>query len=1189
MAHESSSDHGDGSVCDNILPSTLAHFADKPTSVKTMMSEVEDRATTSGQHPSPLERAPVHRGIIYDTTALEPLSDRVEDFQVADNKFAFVPGQMSKLIDPKSLSAFYAVGGIEGLERGLRTDRLGGLSPDEAFLYGTISLEEARITRPPSKHPPITHRTEYESPRPLIKAQGPDQSFSDRRRTFGDNRVPEKKPKNILQLAWMAYNDRVLILLTIAAVISLAVGLYQTFGQPHKEGEAAVEWIEGVAITVAILIVVVVGALNDWQKERQFGKLNKKKQDRTVKLIRSGKIQEISVFDVLVGDVMHLEPGDVIPVDGIFIDGYNVRCDESSATGESSLITKHAAADVFQSILAGEDLNKMDPFIISGSKVSEGVGTFLVTAVGVHSSYGKTLISLHEGPQVTPLQYKLYRLANQIAKLGIGSALLLFVTLLIKFFVQLPGSTQNASEKAQEFMQILIVTITIIVVAVPEGLPLAVTLALAFATRKMLKDNNLVRYLKACETMGNATTICSDKTGTLTQNTMTVASICMGQNSSAGGEDNTPLAERQLEPSLTASVHAISKPVKCLLKDSIAINSTAFEVQDKGRLAFTGSKTESALLDFAHTSLGMGPVSLERSNSRTVYLVSFDSARKYMATIVQTEHGFRIYAKGAAEVMLGRCTQILQNVASDASSTAITSEHMIHLNRNIENFANRSLRTIALLYRDLQSLPCHAAGTMNEFLKTGFDDLFKDMTLLAIVGIRDPLREGVKASVARCQAAGITVRMVTGDNLLTAKAIARECGILTDDDLVMDGQDFRKLGVVEMNRIIPRLQVLARSSPEDKKILVKALQELGEVVAVTGDGTNDAPALTAADVGFSMGLTGTEVAKEASDIVLMDDNFSSIVKAVMWGRAVNDAVRKFLQFQITVNIAAVVLTFVSAVASDTETSVLTAVQLLWVNLIMDTMGALALATDPPAESILDRKPDPRSSPLITVTMWKMILAQSIYKLVVLLIIHFGGDAIFSYHSEGERAQLRTMVFNTFVWMQIFNQYNNRRIDNKLNIFEGITRNWLFIGINLSMIVGQVIIILISGRALQVVRLNGAQWGYSIVLGFLSIPVAVITRFIPDDVFQKIIPYRWQPQVTTSALVVSDESQLKDWNSVLLEIREELEILSWIHGGRLHAYNRRNKSHRKSSLKPVAVMAGLVAGSIGGWPRTEHTL
>ncbi|KAL5346756.1 plasma membrane calcium [Pseudogymnoascus australis] len=1120
MAHESSSDHGDGSVCDNILPSTLAHFADKPTSVKTMMSEVEDRATTSGQHPSPLERAPVHRGIIYDTTALEPLSDRVEDFQVADNKFAFVPGQMSKLIDPKSLSAFYAVGGIKGLERGLRTDRLGGLSPDEAFLYGTISLEEAKITRPPSKHPPMTHRTEYESPRPLIKAQGPDQSFSDRRRTFGENRVPEKKPKNILQLAWIAYNDRVLILLTIAAVISLAVGLYQTFGQLHKEGEAAVEWIEGVAITVAILIVVVVGALNDWQKERQFGKLNKKKQDRSVKLIRSGKIQEISVFDVLVGDVMHLEPGDVIPVDGIFIDRYNVRCDKSSATGESSLITKHAAADVFQSILAGEDLNKMDPFIISGSKVSEGVGTFLVTAVGIHSSYGKTLISLHEGPQVTPLQSKLYRLANQIAKLGIGSALLLFVTLLIKFFVQLPGSTQNASEKAQEFMQILIVTITIIVVAVPEGLPLAVTLALAFATRKMLKDNNLVRYLKACETMGNATTICSDKTGTLTQNTMTVVAIC--------------IAERQLEPSLTASVRAISRPVKCLLKDSIAINSTAFEVQDKGRLAFTSSKTESALLDFAHTSLGIGPVSLERSNSCTVYLVSFDSARKYMATIVQTEHGFRIYAKGAVEVMLERCTQVLQNVASDASSTAITSEHMIHLNRNIENFATRSLRTIALLYRDLQSLPCHAAGTMNEFLKTGFDDLFKDMTLLAIVGIRDPLREGVKASVARCQAAGITVRMVTGDNLLTAKAIARECGILTDDDLVMDSQDFRKLGVVEMNCIIPRLQVLARSSPEDKKILVKALQELGEVVAVTGDGTNDAPALRTADVGFSMGLTSTEVAKEASDIVLMDNNFSSIVKAVMWGRAVNDAVRKFLQFQITVNIAAVILTFVSAVASNTETSVLTAVQLLWVNLIIDTIGALALATDPLAESILDRKPDPRSSPLITVTI-------------------------------------------------------NRRIDNKLNIFEGITQNWLFIGINLTMVVGQVIIILIGGRALQVVRLNRAQWGYSIVLGFLSIPVAVITRLIPDDIFQKIIPHRWQPQVTTSALVVSDESQLKDWNSVLLEIREELEILSWIHGGRLHAYNRRNKSHRKSSLKPVAVMAGLVAGSIGGWPQAEHTL
>jgi Ca2+-transporting ATPase len=896
----SSSEHGHGSVChDNVSPSTCNDFTSKVTSAELRMSGMEDIMTSSGQNLSRSGKTPQNEEIIHDTTALQPHPDRIEDFQVADNKFAFVPGQMSKMIDPKNLSAFYAVGGIDGLESGLRTDRRSGLNSDEAFLDGSISLEPkgALITGQASKYLLEPNRKEYEPPKLPVKPEGSDHSFADRKRIFGENRLPEKISKNLLQLAWAAYNDRVLILLTIAAVISLAVGLYQTFGQPHKEGEAAVEWIEGVAITVAILIVVVVGALNDWQKERQFAKLNKKKQDRIVKVIRSGKTQEISVFDVLVGDVMHLEPGDLVPVDGVFIDGYNVRCDESSATGESSMVTKHPAASVFKAIQDGDDLNKMDPFILSGSKVSEGVGTFLVTAVGVNSSYGKTLISLHEGPEVTPLQSKLNRLADQIAKIGGASALLLFVTLLIKFLVQLPGGTLNPSGKAQQFLQILIVTITVIVVAVPEGLPLAVTLALAFATTRMLKDNNLVRYLKACETMGNATAICSDKTGTLTQNVMTVVAICIGQNSNKDGEDGSPLLVGQLDASFTAndSVGSISQPVKNLLKDSIVINSTAFEVQDKGRLAFIGSKTESALLDFAHASLGMGPVSLERSNSHTVYLVPFDSGRKYMATMVQTDHGFRIYAKGAAEVMLGRCTQIIHDAASDTSSIAITSEHMDYLNRIIEDFATRSLRTIALLYRDLENLPTHATGTIEEFLQTGFDDLFKDMTLLAIVGIQDPIRKGVKESVARCQMAGITVRMVTGDNLLTAKAIARECGILTEDGLVMEGHSFRRLGAVEMNRVIPRLQVLARSSPEDKKILVKALQELGEVVAVTGDGTNDAPALKMADVGFSMGLTGTEVAKEASDIVLMDDNFSSIVKAVMWGRAVNDAVRKFLQ------------------------------------------------------------------------------------------------------------------------------------------------------------------------------------------------------------------------------------------------------------------------------------------------------
>jgi Ca2+-transporting ATPase len=327
------------------------------------------------------------------------------------------------------------------------------------------------------------------------------------------------------------------------------------------------------------------------------------------------------------------------------------------------------------------------------------------------------------------------------------------------------------------------------------------------------------------------------------------------------------------------------------------------------------------------------------------------------------------------------------------------------------------------VYRDFDKWPAKGARTVEGDAKeVVFEDIFRQMVLLSIVGIQDPLREGVPQAVKTCQNAGVVVRMVTGDNMITAKAIAEECGIFTPGGIVMEGPAFRKLSKTKMDQVIPRLQVLARSSPEDKRILVKRLKELGETVAVTGDGTNDAPALKTADVGFSMGIAGTEVAKEASAIILMDDNFNSIVKAMMWGRAVNDAVKKFLQFQVTVNITAVLLTFISAVSSSDEESVLTAVQLLWVNLIMDTMAALALATDPPTPSILDRKPDPKSAPLITITMWKMILGEAIYQLAITLLLFFGAEKILSYTSDREIAQIPTLVFNTFVWMQIFNQW-----------------------------------------------------------------------------------------------------------------------------------------------------------------------
>lgn len=330
-----------------------------------------------------------------------------------------------------------------------------------------------------------------------------------------------------------------------------------------------------------------------------------------------------------------------------------------------------------------------------------------------------------------------------------------------------------------------------------------------------------------------------------------------------------------------------------------------------------------------------------------------------------------------------------------------------------------------------------------------FDSLADELTLIGITGIEDPLREGVQDAVMKCHRAGVTVKMCTGDNVLTARSIATQCGIFTKGGIIMEGPVFRKLSQAKMIEIVPRLQVLARSSPEDKKILVETLKMIGEVVAVTGDGTNDGPALKTANVGFSMGIAGTEVAKEASDIILMDDNFSSIVKAIMWGRCVNDAVRKFLQFQISTNVTAVVITFVSAVASVEETSVLSAVQLLWINIIMDTFAALALATDPATEKLLERKPDKKTAPLFSVEMYKMILMQSIYQIVIILVFHFKGIDILGFeHTAQNEKIVKTLVFNAFVFAQIFNSVNCRRLDSKLNIFEGITKNRFFIGITL---------------------------------------------------------------------------------------------------------------------------------------------
>merc|ERR1712093_346366 len=746
---------------------------------------------------------------------------------------------------------------------------------------------------------------------------------------------------------------------------------------------------------------------------------------------------------------------------------------------------------VYAAIENHESLRKLDPFILSGAQVTEGIGTFLVTSTGVNSSYGKTLMSLREDPEVTPLQSKLNTLAEYIAKLGGAAGLLLFIVLFIEFLVRLKGNTDSPTEKASSFTDILIVAITVIVVAVPEGLPLAVTLALAFATTRLLKENNLVRILKACEVMGNATTVCSDKTGTLTTNKMSVVAGTFGPERFEAGD-------------VAAFAQKVPKEVRELIVKSIAINSTAFEGVEDGVPTFIGSKTEMALLNFAKDHFAMDTLTNERANSEIVQLFPFDSNKKCMGAVIRHGKEYRLFVKGASEIVLDACSSVADVTTGEISD--ITGAPKQRLTDTIQTYAQKSLRTIGLTYRDFPSWPPAGTQTSADPSAAEFDQVFTNMVFSGVVGIQDPVRPGVPEAVAKCQFAGVKVRMVTGDNIITARAIARECGIVsaTDEanDIVMEGPEFRKLSDEAMTEILPRLAVLARSSPQDKQILVQKLRSLDETVAVTGGGTNDGPALKAADVGFSMGIAGTEVAKEASAIILMDDNFASIVKALMWGRAVNDAVAKFLQFQLTVNITAVLLTFVSAVSNPDMESVLTAVQLLWVNLIMDTFAALALATDPPTPAILDRKPAGKRAPLITMNMWKMIIGQAIFQLTVTFILYFAGAQILGYNEEQD-LELSTMVFNTFVWMQIFNEFNNRRLDNKFNIFTGIHRNYFFIGINCIMVGAQIAIIFVGGQAFSITRIDGVQWAICVVLASLSLPMGVLIRCFPDPWFAKI--------------------------------------------------------------------------------------
>ncbi|XP_065219563.1 plasma membrane calcium-transporting ATPase 2 isoform X4 [Planococcus citri] len=1026
---------------------------------------------------------------------------------------------------------------------------------------------------------------------------GSQADLEHRRETFGSNTIPPKPPKTFLQLVWEALQDVTLIILEIAAVVSLVLSLYkpadETAGPRPEDEETKHGWIEGLAILISVIVVVFVTAFNDYTKERQFrGLQNRIEGEHKFSVIRQSEVKQISVGDIVVGDICQIKYGDLLPADGCLIQSNDLKIDESSLTGESDHVKK------------GESF---DPMVLSGTHVMEGSGKMIVTAVGVNSQAGiiftllgaavdeqeqeikkkrkeakkqrkkkslpgdeeaalgnshprsaapKPVDGTNRAPVVdgsapapsserteeperkekSVLQAKLTKLAIQIGYAGSTIAVLTVIILVVHYCVEnfvIKG--EKWSDKfIEEFVRYFIIGVTVLVVAVPEGLPLAVTLSLAYSVKKMMKDNNLVRHLDACETMGNATAICSDKTGTLTTNRMTVVQsyICEVLSKS------------------TPQFSSIPPNVGNLIVQAISLNSaytSRIMPPDDPTSELpkqVGNKTECALLGFV-LALGKNYQTWRDDvpEEALTRVYTFNSVRKSMSTVIPRQGGgYRLFTKGASEIVLKKCSFIY---GRDGTLEKFTKDMQDRLVRNvIEPMACDGLRTISIAYRDF--VPGKAEiNQVHIDSEPNWDDedyIVSNLTALCVVGIEDPVRPEVPDAIKKCQRAGITVRMVTGDNINTARSIASKCGILKtgEEGLILEGKEFNRRirdanGEVQqhlLDKVWPHLRVLARSSPTDKYTLVKGMidskaNDKREVVAVTGDGTNDGPALKKADVGFAMGIAGTDVAKEASDIILTDDNFSSIVKAVMWGRNVYDSIAKFLQFQLTVNVVAVIVAFIGACA--VRDSPLKAVQMLWVNLIMDTLASLALATEMPTPDLLLRKPYGRTKPLISRTMMKNIIGQAFYQITVIFTLLFIGDVWLDVPTgrgaepNAKPSQHFTIIFNTFVMMTLFNEINARKIHGQRNVFEGFFSNPIFYSIWIGTVASQVVIIQFGGQAFSTAELSLEQWLWCIFFGVGTLLWSQVVTTIPTRKLPKLLSWgRGHPEQYTEAIALGED-------------------------------------------------------------------
>lgn len=840
---------------------------------------------------------------------------------------------------------------------------------------------------------------------------------------FGTNSLAKKKADSLLKRIWDASTEPMLLMLIAAGLIALAVNIIRSF----TGGKA--DYLECVGVFAAIALSVVISVVMEGRSAKAFDALSKINSNVIVKAVREGKTVKLNKDEIAVGDILILSAGDKIPADCRLVESTSLRVDESALTGESFPVKKDSEIEITDE---KTPLAERANMIYSGTFITEGHCKAIVSSVGDSTEFGKIASELTGADKSsTPLQEKLARLGKTITIMGVCAAAIVFVAQLISFAV-------TKSLNFDSIMEAFITSIVLIVAAVPEGLPTIVAVSLSINIIKLSKQNALVKKMIASETIGCISVICSDKTGTLTENKMSVKSFY----DTAWHKEANELSSEYLT-------------------HNICLNTTA-DIGDKGE--FIGNPTECAMLNFFNAS-SKKTYKEERADHEILSAFPFSSELKHMTTISNVDGKIISYVKGSPECVLKMCS--------------ISAKRKDEIEEAIVSAEKKAMRVIAFAHKELDSMRDYSEENEHNKLES-------EMVFDGVVAIADPIRADVYDAVKSCQSAGVGVKILTGDNIVTASAIADELRLLDNGGIAVEAKEVEEMSDDELSSKLDKISVIARSTPTVKMRVVKLLKAKGEVVAVTGDGINDAPALKNADVGIAMGISGTEVSKEASDIVLVDDSFTTIVKAVEWGRNIYENFKRFISFQLTVNIASVICVFVSVILG--LDAPFTALQLLWINIIMDGPPALTLGLEPNYSDLMSRKPTNRSENIISKEMFIKIFSTGIYMSIVFLCQYR-----FNFLAAGQN-EMRTVLFTLFVLFQLFNAFNCRELHSQ-TIFKHLFKNKLMLGVVSCTFVLQILIIQFAGAFFGTVPLALNMWLKIFALAFSVVILSELVKAV----------------------------------------------------------------------------------------------